>query len=114
MAGQKTLQKNHSSLALLNMLLQAQFAPWFGKEIMPSRPEEKCSEPPSHLTLNQELLEVIIALMLAEIFAMVQMLLNQLTMKLLYGSSLRNFAHGKTTLTLGYMRDHYNIQNNQT
>merc|ERR1711988_312683 len=83
------------------MLHQDQFAAWFGKVTMQSRPEEKCSVPPSHLILNQELSEVISVLMLEETLSMDPMLLNLPTRKSLFGSSQRNSFHGLTTLTTG-------------
>merc|ERR1711990_130206 len=82
------------------------YAAWFGKVTMLSRPEEKCSVPPNHSILNQELSEVTSVLMSEETLSMDLMLLNPPTRKLPFGSSQKNSLLGITTLTPGFMSEY--------
>ena len=53
--------ENHSSTDSLNMMLQNQLHEWSRKDKMTSKPEEKCWEPLSKSTPNQESSEEIYA-----------------------------------------------------
>ena len=101
----KILLENHSSTDLLNTLLQDQLHAWSGKDQMPSKPEEKCWEPPSHSTPNQEPSEEISALMLVEMSSMDLTVSNLPIRELLYGSNQMNKLVGKITLKNGSMNE---------
>ena len=82
--------ENHSSTGSLNMMLQNQLHEWSRKDKMTSKPEEKCWEPLSKSTPNQESSEEIYASMLVEMSSTDLTVSNLPIRKLRYGSNQRS------------------------
>merc|ERR1712032_1040530 len=97
---------SHSSRVSSTTPHLAQFAAWFGKVTMLSKPEEKCSVPPNHSTLSQELSEVTTASMSEETLSTDPMPLSLPTRKSSSGSSQRSLFSGLTTPPHGSTNDH--------